>query len=526
MAVNEADAGWHLALGRLIWSKGLPATNSLAWTEPDHPFYATSWLFDLASWASVDSAGIFGLQLLTCALLAATLLGVTVACHAVSPRAFWLPAVIAWLLVPRITPRPHMASWLILAATVALCLHATRERWWLRLTCVPLIAVGSNLHAGAIFSSVALGVFCLDAAVRERRWGREAGIAVAGGLALIANPGGPYNVWYALTHLRLYRSLPIQELQTPGLDELPAFWASLLPVLLLAFYARKQRPVLLALAVIFAVAGVFAARLAFKYYLVAAPILADGIQRLDPRPGRLLAVALVALALSTNVGRYSGVKLAATWDPHEIPVRAVEFVKREGLEGRLYNTFGDGGYLAWALPHVPVFQDARVLAYSPAFFKQQLDVEGSPPHFAAMLDRLNVEWALTSAIPGALTGAGLLRDPAWALIYWDDLSELRIRRDAPAAARLVPRLEFQVLRPDRAPPESVAMIRASSDAQVDRVEDELGRLAHAGLSAELTHLFQCAIDLRRARGATAACVEAGERWPGLVGPPAVRGVDP
>ncbi|MBL8956564.1 MAG: hypothetical protein JNK82_37665 [Myxococcaceae bacterium] len=505
--VAETDIGWHLALGRLIVHQGLPHTNSLAWTQPDHPFYATSWLFDVAAWAATSQWGLAGLQALTFMLLAGTLIGVTVACAAVSSQALWVPAAVASLVVPRVTPRPHMASWLLLAVCLALCLWAFKGRGWLRALCVPLIALGSNLHAGAMFSTVVLGVFCLEALWRERRWARELAIGAAGGLALMVNPGGPYNVWYMATHLKLYDAIPIQELQSPKLGELPAFWALILPAVALAIVARKQTPALMAAVALFAVAGAFAARLAFKFYVVAGPAFAAGAEALKPRQARALAAAVLVLGASANASRYARLELAPRWDEHELPVRAVAFIREHALGGRFYNSFGDGGYLTWELPDRPVFQDARALAYSHDFYGRQLAAEGSPERFEALMGSLQVDWALTSATPGALTGAGLLTDQRWALVYWDDLSEIRVRRDGPLAS-LLP-LEFRVLRPDRTPEQLLAAIGGASDETLAQALDELARLRRAAPSPELLAMFECAFAARRGGTPTRACAAGG-----------------
>ena len=41
------------------------------------------------------------------------------------------------------------------------------------------------------------------------------------------------------------------------------------------------------------------------------------------------------------------------------PVQAAEFVADKGYAGPLYNDFNWGGYLIWALPHLPVAIDGR-----------------------------------------------------------------------------------------------------------------------------------------------------------------------
>jgi len=90
-------------------------------------------------------------------------------------------------------PRPHVASWALLAAVLAL---APRDTRW-RGLCVALVAVGGNLHAGAVFAAFVLALHALEAFWRTRRRA-ELAIAACAGLALLANPGVLFNARYLL----------------------------------------------------------------------------------------------------------------------------------------------------------------------------------------------------------------------------------------------------------------------------------------------------------------------------------------
>jgi hypothetical protein len=84
--VFDGDAGWHLAIGRLIAQSGIPRTNALSWTAPDHPWYATAWLFDLAAFELSRPFGARGIQLIVLLLLAATLVAWAIALRLVDPE--------------------------------------------------------------------------------------------------------------------------------------------------------------------------------------------------------------------------------------------------------------------------------------------------------------------------------------------------------------------------------------------------------------------------------------------------------
>ena len=84
-------------------------------------------------------------------------------------------------------PRPHVASWALLAAVLAL---APRDTRW-RGLCVALVAVGGNLHAGAVFAAFVLALHALEAFWRTRR---RAELAIAACAGLFEKPSARIRV--------------------------------------------------------------------------------------------------------------------------------------------------------------------------------------------------------------------------------------------------------------------------------------------------------------------------------------------
>jgi hypothetical protein len=499
--IDETDIGWHLALGRHIASAGIPRHNALAWTAPDYPWYATSWAFDWICYRLDAALGVLGLQLLTFALLALTLACVTVASRRADPEhGAWLSAVVALLLIPRITPRPHLVSWVVLAACVALGTAGRGGSWRMRAACIPLIAFGSNFHAGAIFSAFALASFCAEAALLERRVVSEVLIAIGGFLALMANPGGPFNIFYAAEHLRVYELLKLSEFQTPRLLDLPAFYLVIPIALGLAVLGRRWRPAGPVLVLGFALGGIWAARIAFKFYLIAAETLAAGLPLLRERYGRrawlLLWGLLSLMGIASNTRRYLNLTLDQRWDNARLPIRAAKFIRGHRLEGHYFNSFSDGGYLEYALPNLPAFQDGRVQAYPPEFFLEQLEAN-TPEKFDRFLRRLGVEWALARGQDTALNGNSLIPTSGWALVYWDDLNELFVRRDIPRFQALIAQNEFHYFQPESVTPASMLeVVQGLGQKELLAYAGEVARFQQSTPDDRFAALARCALAVR------------------------------
>ena len=104
------------------------------------PWYDTSWLWDWVSYLLVARFGLIGLQLLTLLVLAVALAAAGAACVD-----GWLLPALVFLLIPRLTVRPHVATWAAVAVVLALCTRAKDWRW--RAACVPVTIVNVKTMA-------------------------------------------------------------------------------------------------------------------------------------------------------------------------------------------------------------------------------------------------------------------------------------------------------------------------------------------------------------------------------------------
>jgi hypothetical protein len=461
--IDETDIGWHLALGRLIAKSGMPFRNALSWTAPDQPWYPTSWLFDWVTFRAMETGGPLGLQLTMFVFLALTIVGVALAGERIDRQlGVWMAPIVGLLLTARITERPHVATWAILAWVLYLCLPTPEQRalrgadrdeatWRRRLLAVPLIALGSNLHSGAAFAAIVLGLFCLETFLLGTRRRRELVLAAVGVAALAANPGGLFNITYILQHLHVRDVISLDEFLPPTFAREAVFFFLVPLTLVLAWRLRRDSPALLVTLAVFAVLGFRAVRMVFDFQIIAAVALALAFAWLRERWSAQVAggaIAVVVLALVVwRVQWFAAVRFVPAFDEQAMPVRAAQFIREQGLDGRLFNAFTDGGYLEWALPDVPAFQDGRVQAWPPEFFLREQQADEKPETFRAWLRELNVEWAVTRHRDSRMSGYRQLEAPDWALVYWDEASQIYLRRDVPRLQPIIEKFEYRRFRP-------------------------------------------------------------------------------
>ena len=85
------------------------------------------------------------------------------------------------------------------------------------------------------------------------------------------------------------------------------------------------------------------------------------------------------------------------FDKKKVPVEAVEFAERNGIQGRLFNAYHFGGYLIYkGFPKDGVFVDGRADMYD-EFLKNYYDVVDLKPEWKEILDRFEIEWMLITA---------------------------------------------------------------------------------------------------------------------------------
>jgi hypothetical protein len=106
------------------------------------------------------------------------------------------------------------------------------------------------------------------------------------------------------------------------------------------------------------------------------------------------------------------------------PIGAVEFIRRQGLEGNLWSTFGWGQFLFWCLtPSVQVSLDGRYEAVYPDAVVDDHLAFFHPPYDLARARRYPTHYALVPTRNGSLVDK-LTASPDWREIYRDDVAVL------------------------------------------------------------------------------------------------------
>jgi len=568
---DSTDTAVHILAGReMLASHRILDADPFSFTVRGAPWFVNQWIPEVVFALVYGAAGVSGLVWLRVVLLCATF-GVLAAALRADPRVR-LPAAAAILLVGLYASyrlfiaRPLLFSSLYLAILVAI-LESFRRGGRDRLAFVPvLFAVWVNSHAGYVFGAILFGATLAAESAKHFARGRlgpslaaralarlaivfAISIAASAAVAALVNPHGFKTVLlpFGLLKSDFFLSI-IGEYQRA--DATDVFFWVLAAVLLAGLVARLVAKGIAGsdltdwmTTLPFLYQAWQTHRVIFPCALVVAPAAARGVSFLldslaarrrapspraagapaavSPRGASPLAraapwaiAALIAGLAAARVARdpFFGDGLSPVTYPREACLRLL----REGeFRGNLFhNDVWAGAVALYGWPRYPLFIDGRLEVYGEAFWRDvYFRVLGCGDGWEHVLDRYGVNAALLrvgSAGKRDRIGSVLRTHPGWALVYWDELAMLYVRRIPENAAFLRAHAVSSVVDPENLAIPSRREERVRFLAEMDR--------ALAADPASIPALYgavNAAIGLAPApaRGASAAANASGESHP-------------
>jgi len=448
--MDETDVFFNLRLGEyVLGSARVPTENLFSFTYPQATDINLAWLFQIVLALAHRAGGLPGTVLLKTAFVLgawALLFRVAVRRGAAVAPAVLILALAAWAAEPRFVERPHLVTFLGLAALLLAIERAEAKQPRLLWLLVPGGFAWANANSCFFLAPTVLLLYALgawrDGLFAEAR--RAVKVALAMIPFMFATPSGFRALTYIANHFRMPYLRPLQEYrhaQWP-LDG-PFFFlmaglllAGLLPLVRRGLPSLLPTRVLLPCAAL-GILGGLRIRFVAEFAMLSCPALAVACTRLAPWlgqrwPARLSAGLLVALTAAPRVasalegGRVFDIGLEADL----VPLAAVDFVEKNGLRERMYNDLEVGSYLTWrGWPRYRVFQDPRINGYPDAFHAVLRRSDLSRAEWQRLLDRFDVTSALVT-FP-SVNPRGALFDPSlWALVYRANDGLVFVRRSS------------------------------------------------------------------------------------------------
>lgn len=494
------DFYWQLRTGDEILRTGrLPHADSYSWERAGTPWYVPEWLSFVLLSAAFNAGAYFATWLMMVALTCASALLVwTWLARRVHPvAAMVMTSLMLMAMALTIQERPYLFTYVFLAISIRIIQGArsstaseSGEAWKRLLWLLPLAAIWANFHQGVTILPVLLGALAAGDLVTGL-WQRSpsamrsakstAGIAAGCALALMVSPYG----WGIYKNVAVTVGNPVamrSVIEWSPITWFPAeafagFYIMAAVVALGYLGSRRPRDIgeLLAVAGV-ACASVLHVRDIPLFAIVAAVFSAEHVEsaasrflvpaanRLGARRARLGAAVFSIVVAFTFLGILAQQCLGelraeltpgAAVTPEAIgeavmmtdwyPLHACLYMKSEGFPDglRLYNDYGFGGYLIWALPNDRVFMDGRndIYAGTPLLDYLAMNDFNHPAVRAAAVDRYPFDCVITGSPPQA---AAFSKTPGWALVYVDEDDRYIFLRDIPAWHDLIVRCQRDV----------------------------------------------------------------------------------
>ncbi|MEJ5364641.1 MAG: hypothetical protein WHS86_06060 [Desulfosoma sp.] len=487
--LRDPDYYWHLKTGEIILAEGrLPKTDPFSFTRPGSPWVLHEWLFQVILYLVHRAGGPWAVRALMAGLAAAAVV------FAGRTARLFLPSKNAVLLVSLpfmvylavgVSPRPQLVTYVFLSFLIYALFQEKYAGKPRLLGLVPLLMVAwVNAHAGYMMGIVLLWLFAVCEAVRLRLHGpvphgdrgrlyRLAMVAAAAAAASTINPYFiehwlyPFQVsamWASTHFISEWQSPNFHGLLDKGYLGLIALWVVFLVfnrqkpdvtelavpavVVLLSFQAVRHMP-LVALVLISHCA--LSLSRGFDDAWPLRPLQAAW-QRYKQGKGRgsreLGDLEYVFNWILLGVAGVAAYGLYPTWAAGEplrlnslLPVDAVEFVEREGVRGRVFNTYHFGGYLIFKFyPDQKVFVDGRADMYGDEFLKEYDVMYRGKPGWEDAFDPYGIDYVVcerNAPIRQLLIARGDFR-----LVY-DDESNSVLVKDVPKFRSLILRHEIK-----------------------------------------------------------------------------------
>ena len=367
----DPDFGWHIKVGELIRTQGIPFTDPFSYTMPSYPFVDHEWLTNILMESLLNSTGKVGIAFLF-AVMAALIPFILL------PPPYSVKEVIAALFLWSaifflVGVRPQVLGWVFLAVLIRILLSKwEKNKWFLPL----LMLVWVNMHGSFVLGAAIVTFFIFFRMIKEKsiNWRDFILWVVTLGVTAI-NPYG-IRMWEeALTvssDIRL--KWTISEWQPPFMWPLITFpfflFSALTGVLWWRFRSRVAYWKTFVAATLFLLA-ISATRHTVLFVVFALPTCVLLLRYLEIEGTKykgieervrnfflvLLVVVLITYFSEGMVAFYSSLTKQESGD---YPQKAVAYLQKHSFQGEIFSNYNWGGYLIWKLPQKKVFVDGRM----------------------------------------------------------------------------------------------------------------------------------------------------------------------
>ncbi len=316
-----------------------------------------------------------------------------------------------------------------------------------------------NLHGGFLAGFILIGIYLfgnivkfitshdLEKGIYKRKAKLLGLITIVCLLVCLINPFGYHILLFPFKLVsNKFIMNHVNEFMSPNFhDPLPFKYFLLLMFVIFALSAVKTNLIELLLILMFTNMSLYSVRYIPLFSIIAAPILlrqlrtilarsdgrlakflkkrSDNISEIDTSAkGYLWPVAAIILVVFfAKAG-----KIDFKFNEKTKPVAAVEFLKKEKINGNMFDNDEFGDYIIYAAwPEYRVFFDGRSDMYGVDMFKEYHKVVSIKPGWNEVLKKYNINWIIYNA--NSALSLFLMQRDDWKLIYADEVANIFVK---------------------------------------------------------------------------------------------------
>lgn len=454
--LRDFDLWFHVKAGEFILNHGIAHYDVFSYNTTGREWYPYEWLFQITVAGIQHVFGFEAIKYLT-AIVVTALAGFYLL---ILKKIFRVPLLFACLtaflfvvsIYEFVDARPHIVAYTFLVIVLFFILLYLKRGKNLLWVTIPVTLAWANMH-GSIFIDVLLfaGYTVVSWWIDRKKTRTLALFTLITGLLTILPPLGVTQyrlLWYFFQNRHLLTNF-IDEWTPLAINAFAFNFYTVSVVLVTLFFAwgvwrtKQYKTLLLLLPVIpFLPLPYTASRNIVLGYITMALLFGNALVFIDfpglrkPVQGLIIILVLGLLGWHINILGQKQVPIKLYY-----PVKASAFLNRVHIQGHMFNEYGYGGYLLYRLyPEYKVFYDGRTDLYLAKEMPDTLDLAvkkiQSDDQYKKTLDafwnKYDISFVILTTQKHNLhrkISHILTIDPSWSLVYWDDYTQIFVRRD-------------------------------------------------------------------------------------------------
>ncbi|MGD8893039.1 MAG: hypothetical protein PVJ20_12275 [Desulfobacterales bacterium] len=480
--LNDGDTGYHIRTGEYILDTlSIPKHDIFSFLSPPLSWTAHEWLSEVIMAMVHRSFGLNGIVIFFSFIISL----VYYLLFKILRKNDGDIVLIAFIVILVLTAskihwlaRPHIFSLLLMTIWYYLLDEYQYNHKNYLYFFPPIMLLWVNLHGGFLTGFILLGIYLFGNTVKfikskesernnYKKKIRLLGlITIACLLVCLINPYGYHILLFPFKLVsNKFIMDNIREFMAPNFHKLSVkpFEIILLLIFVVLVFSKKRLNIIeLSIILLFTHMSLYSARYIPLFSILVAPILlrqlsaileksdgkfakfikkrSDNISQIDSRTRGYLwpvaAVIVVAIFVKAN-------KIDFMFDPKAKPVAAVEFLKKENIQGNMFDNDEFGDYIIYAAwPQYKVFFDGRNDMYGAERLKEYFKVARIKPGWDKVLNKYNIKWVIYNA--NSHLSMFLMERDDWMLIYADKVANIFVK-DIPKYQYLIEKYPDVVL---------------------------------------------------------------------------------